>query len=158
MNTAVKVPLWIRVVAYFVGLITASLGAGLVAWLLAKHHIDNIDAAFLVVILGTISLIAHTLSLTNLTLTDPATSAIDGTGSDPASDPVGADLTSGWVGPTTSPADESAGQNGPGVLSQTPVPAPDPASVEGAPATNTTPQPAPGQMPATGDPIAGPPA
>lgn len=66
MGGSVQIPLKVRAVSYLVGLFAVTFGSGTVSWLLAKGIIDNLDAAFGLVIVSGISAIAHVLCLSNL--------------------------------------------------------------------------------------------
>jgi hypothetical protein len=71
--TTVKTPLVIRVPAYLAGLILAGIGSPVVAFLLGKHVIDELDAAFIVALIGVTSSLAHLLALAHLSLPDDDT-------------------------------------------------------------------------------------
>jgi hypothetical protein len=78
-DNTVRLPLWLRVLAYVIGLLSVTFGAGTVSYLLAKGHIDNIDAAFLIMVLAGLSGIAHVLTLANLNLNSlPSTPIVTG--------------------------------------------------------------------------------
>lgn len=70
--TNIALPRGVRVAAYVIGILCSGLGSATDAYLLDRHVVSAVTASFILVLIGVLGTLAHTMALSHLSIPDVA--------------------------------------------------------------------------------------